>query len=76
MFAKNLNEFNIYLFEQTVYYSVSPSSNVPFDPLRSEEHPPPPSPTISCNALLSQHPCHFMIEPKKLKLDFNICTTQ
>ena len=27
-----LYDFNVYLFEQTVYFSVSPSSNVPFDP--------------------------------------------
>ena len=27
----------MHLFGETVYYSVSPSSNVPFDPLRSEE---------------------------------------
>ena len=39
MFAKNLNHFNIHLFEQTVYYSVSLSSNVPFNPVRSEEPP-------------------------------------
>ena len=36
-FTGNLNDFNINLFGQTVYHSVSPSSNVPFDPLRSEE---------------------------------------
>ena len=39
LFAKNLNDFNIHLFGQTVYYSVSPSSNAPFDPLGSEEPP-------------------------------------
>ena len=39
LFAKNLNDFNIQLFGQVVYYSVSPSSNVPFDPLGSEEPP-------------------------------------
>ena len=39
LFVKNLNDFNIQLFGQTVYYSVSPSSNVPFDPLGSEEPP-------------------------------------
>ena len=37
LFAKNLNDFNIQLFGQTVYYSISPSSNRPFDPLESEE---------------------------------------
>ena len=37
MFDKNLKEFIIYLFRQTVYYSVSPSSKVPVDPLRREE---------------------------------------
>ena len=31
LFAKNLNDFNIHLFGQTVYYSVSPSLTVPFD---------------------------------------------
>ena len=39
LFAKNLNDFNIHLTEQTVYYSVSPSSKVPFDPLHSKEPP-------------------------------------
>ena len=39
LFAKNLNDFNIQLFGQTVYYAVSPSSNMPFDPLGSEEPP-------------------------------------
>ena len=39
LFAKNLDDFNMHLFGETVYYSVSPSSNVPFDPLRSEEPP-------------------------------------
>ena len=39
LFAKNLNDFNIHLSEQTVYYLVSPSSNVPFYPLHSEEPP-------------------------------------
>ena len=39
LFAKNLNDFNIQLFGQTVYYSVSPSSNAPFDPFESEEPP-------------------------------------
>ena len=37
MFAKNLNDFDIQLFGQTVHYSLSPSSNVPFDPLGCEE---------------------------------------
>ena len=36
---KNLNDFNIYLFGQTVYYSASLSLNVPCDPLRDEEPP-------------------------------------
>ena len=40
MFAKNLNDFNIQLFGQTVYYSVSPSSDFPFNSLGSEEPPP------------------------------------
>ena len=39
LFAKNLNDFDIHLFGQTVYYSVSPSSNALFDPLRSDESP-------------------------------------
>ena len=39
LFAKNLDDFNMHLFGETVYYSVNPSSNVPFDPLRSEEPP-------------------------------------
>ena len=30
LFAKNLNDFNIHLSGQTVYYSVSPFLNVPF----------------------------------------------
>ena len=47
LFAKNLNNFNIELFGQTVYYSVSPSSNVPFNPLESEDSSP-----ISCSASL------------------------
>ena len=38
-FAKNINDFNIYSFGQSVYYSVTLSSNVPFDPLRSEKPP-------------------------------------
>ena len=33
LFAENLNDFNIHLFGQTIYYSVSPSLNVPSDPL-------------------------------------------
>ena len=37
LFAKNINDFNIYLFGQTVSYSVTPSSNVSFDPLCSEK---------------------------------------
>ena len=39
LFTKNSNDFNIHLFGQTVYYSVSPSSNVPFESLRGEEPP-------------------------------------
>ena len=34
---KNLNDFKIHLTEQTVYYSVSQFSNVPFDPLRTKK---------------------------------------
>ena len=37
LFAKNSNDLNIYLFAQTVCYSISPFPNVSFDPLRSEE---------------------------------------
>ena len=37
MFDKNLKESIIHLFRQTVYYSVSPSSKVPIDPLLGEE---------------------------------------
>ena len=39
LFAKNLNDLNIQLFGKTVYYSVSSSSNLPFDLLGSEEPP-------------------------------------
>ena len=39
LFAKNLNDFNIPLFRQTVYYFVSPSLSVSSDPFRSEEPP-------------------------------------
>ena len=39
LFAKNLSDFNINLFGQTVYCSVSSSSNVLFDHLRNEEPP-------------------------------------
>ena len=39
LFAKNLNDFNIQLFGQTIYYSASPFSNVPFDPFGSQEPP-------------------------------------
>ena len=39
LFTKNLNDFNIWLIRETVYYFVSPSSNMPFDPLGSEEPP-------------------------------------
>ena len=58
-FAKNLNDFNIQLFGQNVYYYVSPSSNVPFDPLGSEK---PPN--------FTRYFSYFIIAPKKLKLDF------
>ena len=37
LFANNLNDFNIQLFVQTVYYSVIPSSNVRFDTLGSKQ---------------------------------------
>ena len=37
LFVNNLNDFNIKLFGQTVYYAVIPSSNVPFDTLYSKQ---------------------------------------
>ena len=53
LFAKNLNDFYIYLFGQTVYCSASMSLNVLLYP--------------GASLLL-----HFIVAPKKLKLDFNI----
>ena len=72
LFAKNLNDINIHLFGQNVYYSVSilllpitlytsPSSNVPFGLF---------------STLLSLHFWHFIVAPEKLKLDFNISTAK
>ena len=39
LFTKNLKDFNIQIFGQTVHYSASPSSNVSLNPLGSEEPP-------------------------------------
>ena len=39
LLAKNLNDFNLQLIGQTVYYSVNLSLNVSFDPMRGEEPP-------------------------------------
>ena len=71
LFAKNSNDLNIYLFAQTVCYSISPFPNVSFDPLCSEE---PYQLHVVTHFLL--HIWHFIIVPKRLRLDFNISTVK